>query len=85
LWSADGKSLYYSNLGFSVFVVPVKQVIDTLQFGAAEQLVSTASMSSPNFFFDVSPDGKKILLDAISQQVGQSITVVTNWAEELKK
>ncbi|MGA8488973.1 MAG: protein kinase [Terriglobales bacterium] len=85
LWSADGKTLYYSNLGFSVFAVPVKEMNDTLQFGTAEQLLSTASMSSPNFFYDVSPDGKKILLDAISQQVNQSITVVTNWSQELKK
>jgi Tol biopolymer transport system component len=85
LWSADGKTLYYANLGFSVFSIPVKEMNDSLQFGSAEQLVSTAGMSSPNFFYDVSPDGKKILLEAISQQVNQSITVVANWGQEVKK
>ena len=83
LWGRDGKSLYYANINYTIFAVPVKQLNDTLQFGTAQQLVSNTS--TPVFFYDVSPDGKKILLNVISQQVNQSITVVTNWAEELKK
>ncbi len=83
LWSRDGKTLYYANLSFTVFGVPVQEENDTLQFGTAEQLV--ANMPSQVFFYDVSPDGQKILLNVISQQVNQSITVVTNWAGELKK
>jgi hypothetical protein len=61
----------------------VKELNDSLQFGTAEQLVSNTS--SQLFFYDVAPGGSKILLNVISQQVNQSITVVTNWAEELKK
>jgi serine/threonine protein kinase/Tol biopolymer transport system component len=83
LWGKDGKSLYYADLNFTVFAVPVKQLNDTLQFGSAEQIVS--NLASQIFFYDVSPDGKKILLNVISQQVNQSITVVTNWTGELKK
>jgi serine/threonine protein kinase/Tol biopolymer transport system component len=82
-WGKDGKSLYYANPSYTIFAVPVKQVNNTLQFGTAEPLVSNTS--SQIFFYDVSPDDKKILLNVISQQVNQSITVVTNWAEELKK
>jgi len=33
----------------------------------------------------VAPDGKKILLDRILQQVSQSVTVVTNFTGGLKK
>ena len=83
LWSADGKGLYYANLSYTVFEVPVKQLNDSLQFGTAERLVSNTS--SQLFFYDVAPEGTKILLNVISQQVNQSITVVTNWAEELRK
>jgi serine/threonine protein kinase/Tol biopolymer transport system component len=82
-WSRDGKTLYYANLSFTVFEVPIQQLNGTLQFGTAEQVV--ANMPSQVFFYDVSPDGQKILLNVISQQVNQSITVVTNWVEELKK
>jgi len=54
-----------------------------LQFGTPQQLVS--NWSSPQVFYDVAPDGKKILLDRISQQVSQSVTVVTNFAAGLRK
>jgi eukaryotic-like serine/threonine-protein kinase len=83
LWSKDGKTLYFANLGFTVFGVPVQQPNHTLQFGTAEQIV--ANMPSQVFFYDVAPDGQKVLLNVISQQVNQSITVVTNWTEELKR
>jgi Tol biopolymer transport system component len=83
LWGKDGKSLYYADLNFTVFAVPVHQLSDTLQFGTAEPLVS--NLSSQIFFYDVAPDGQKILVNVISQQVNQSITVITNWTEELKK
>ena len=83
LWSRDGKELYYANLNFSVFAVPAEEVNGAPQFGAAQQLTATAS--APEFFYDVTPDGKKILLPVVTQQVNQSMTVVTNWAVGLKK
>jgi Tol biopolymer transport system component len=82
-WSADGKELYYVNTTYSLFAVPVKESGSALQFGAAELLV--ANWSAPQVFFDVTADGKKILLDRVSQQVSQSVTVVTNFTEGLKK
>jgi Tol biopolymer transport system component len=83
LWSRDGKELYYANLSFGVVAVPVKEVNGAPQFGAAQQLTTTAS--APEFFFDVTPDGKKILLPVVTQQVNQSMMVVTNWTASLKK
>ena len=82
-WSKDGKELYYLDPAFSLFVVPVKQVGDALQFGAAQTLVS--SWSAPQVFYDITPDGKKILFDRVAQQVNQSFTVVSNFTAELKK
>jgi hypothetical protein len=67
-----------------VFAVQVKDVSGGLQFGAPQQLASN-SMSSQVGFYDVSPDGKKILLNLVSQQVSQSVTVVTNFTAGLKK
>ncbi len=84
-WSRDGKELYYFNQTTrSVLAVPVKEINGGLQFGAAQPLAS-ASMSSSTGFFDVTPDGKKILLNLISQQVSQSVTVITNFTAGLKK
>jgi Tol biopolymer transport system component len=82
-WSNDGKELYYMDLTFNLVTVPVTNAGGALQFGASQTLVST--WSAPLTFYDVSPDGKKFLLDRVSQQVSQSITVVTNFTAGLKK
>lgn len=82
-WSQDGKQLYYQDFGYDILAVPVQQTGGALQFGAPRVLVS--HWSAPVVFYDVAPGGKKILLDRISQQVSQSVTVVTNFASELKK
>ena len=83
VWSGDGKQLYYMDLRLNVYTVPVTDAGGALQFGPPQTLIS--NWSSPLFFFDVSPNGKKILLDRIAQQVGQSMTVVMNYGVELRK
>jgi serine/threonine protein kinase/Tol biopolymer transport system component len=84
-WSRDGKDLYYFNtVTRTVFAVPVKEINGALQFGAAQAL-ATNPASQGAAVYDVSPDGKKILLNLVSQQVSQSVTVVTNFAAGLKK
>jgi eukaryotic-like serine/threonine-protein kinase len=82
-WSKDGKELYYMDPTYNLFAVPVRDTGSALQFGAPQTLVS--GWSAPQVFYDVAPDGKKILLDRVSQQVSQSVTVVTNFASEFKK
>jgi dipeptidyl aminopeptidase/acylaminoacyl peptidase len=83
-WSRDGKQLYYFNVvSRTVISVPVTEANGALQFGAAVPLA--VSPASRQGFYDVSPDGKKILLDAVTQQVNQSITVISNFTAGLKK
>ncbi|MGA2745416.1 MAG: protein kinase [Candidatus Sulfotelmatobacter sp.] len=82
-WSRDGSELYYVDPANSIYAAPVKEVAGALQFGAPQTLVS--SWSAPTFSYEVSPDGKKILLYRVSQQVSDSITVVTNFTSALKK
>ena len=84
-WSGDGKQLYFMDQTYNLFTVPVKDVGGALQFGAPQRLVSSSTWSAPQIFYDVTPDGKKILLNRVAQQVNQSITVVTNFAAGLKK
>jgi len=83
-WSSDGKELYFANdISHAIFAVPVKENNGALQFGAAQPLATNSA--TQQFFYDVSPDGKKILLNVVSQQVSQSVTVVTNFTAGLKK
>jgi len=83
-WSRDGKELYYFDSTLTLFAVPVKDIGGALQFGAPETLIN--NWTTPGVvFYDVAPDGKKILLDRVAQPVSQSVTVVTNFTADLKK
>ena len=83
-WSRDGKELYFANDVTRILsAVPVREVNGALQFGAPQSLVTTRA--TQQFIYDVSPDGKRILLNVVSQQVNQSVTVVTNFTAGLKK
>jgi serine/threonine protein kinase/Tol biopolymer transport system component len=87
LWSKDGKELYYFNsVTRTVFAVPVTESKSNgaLQFGATLAL-ATNPASFGGAVYDVSPDSKKILMNVVSQQVSQSVTVVTNFPAGLKK
>jgi eukaryotic-like serine/threonine-protein kinase len=81
-WSTDGKELYYLDETYTLFSVSVKEAGGALQFGSPQTIL--ANWTAPNIFFDVAPDGKRILLDRVSQQVSQSITVLTNFTAGLK-
>jgi Tol biopolymer transport system component len=84
-WSHDGKEILFVGIEgakYSLLSVPVKEQGDGLQLGAPQVLIDSMG-SIP--LFNVSPDGKKILVERISQQGNQSVTLVTNFAEELKK
>jgi hypothetical protein len=84
-WSRDGKELYFMDLTFNLYAVPVTEVGSALQFGAPKVLIPSANWSAPSVFYDLTPDGKKILLDRVEQQVSQSVTVVTDFTAALRK
>jgi serine/threonine protein kinase len=84
-WSRDGKELFYVDPTFNVYSVPVSEAGSALQFGTPKVMIPSANWSAPSVFFDLTPDGKKILLDRVEQQVTQSVTIVTNFTSTLKK
>ncbi len=84
LWRADGKELYYLDGAQSLTAVPVEVSGGAPRFGAPQTMVSRLTVVGQPFY-DVSPDGKKILLDRVSQQVSQSMTVVTNFTAALNR
>jgi hypothetical protein len=83
-WSADGKELFYFDGSQSLVAVSVKEAGGALEFGAPQTVASQWTiLTTP--FFSVSPDGKKFLMERVSQQVNQPITLVINFTAGLKK
>jgi hypothetical protein len=83
-WSADGKELFYFDGNQSLVAVSVNEAGGALEFGAPQTLVSQWTILTLPFF-SVSPDGKRFLMERVSQQVNQPITLVTNFTSALKK
>ncbi len=83
-WSADGKELFYFDSTQSVVGVSVQEAGGALQFGAPHSIVNQWTILTIPFF-SVSPDGKRFLMEQVSQQVNQPITVITNFTAGLKK
>src|ERR1022692_388182 len=83
-WSKDGKELYYFDGSQSISAFPVRDLGNTLEFGVGQTLVSQWTvLSTP--FYSVFPDGQKLLMERVSQQVSQPLTVVTNFTAQLRK
>jgi dipeptidyl aminopeptidase/acylaminoacyl peptidase len=83
-WSSDGKELFYFDLNQSILAVPAKEVGGALEFGTPQTLVSQWTVLTVPFF-SVSPDGKRLLLERLSQQVNQPLTVITNFTSGLMR
>ena len=83
-WSKDGKELYYLDSTQSIVAVPVRELGNTLEFEAGQTLASQwTGLNTP--FYGIFPDGQKLLTERVTQQVGQPLTVVTNFTAQLRK
>ena len=82
-WGRDGKQLYFMDRTFTIYDVPVNAVAGSLKFGAPQPLARNNFATLA--FYDVAPDGNRILLSRFTQQVNQSVTVVTNFTSGLRK
>jgi eukaryotic-like serine/threonine-protein kinase len=83
-WSGDGKELYYFDADQSIVAVPVKENGGALEFGAPQTLVKQWTVLTIPFF-SVAADSQRILMERVSQQVNQPVTLMTNFAAGLKK
>jgi hypothetical protein len=86
LWAPDGNTLFYRDAAANrLFVVPVtwspKPALGTPRVINGWWREDYAWGRN----YDVSPDGKRILLIAAAAAAGNEITVVQNWFEELKR
>ena len=83
-WSNDGKELYYMDPTFNLLGGSGKGM-RAAHCNSAQLRRSSTVGPLRRSFYDVSPDGKKFLLDRVEQAGQPSVTVVTNFTAGLKK
>jgi Tol biopolymer transport system component len=84
-WSADGRELFYRNGGAMMFV-PVEDGT-VFSAGGPERLFESRYQFGVHgsFSYDVSADGRFLMVEPSSGQAIDRLDIVVNWFEELKR
>jgi hypothetical protein len=75
-WRPDGRGIYYLSLNSDLYLSDVGSVDSTFVIGENRQLFDASSAID----YDVSPDGKRLLLlTNVDQHQMSPLTLLTNW------
>jgi eukaryotic-like serine/threonine-protein kinase len=86
-WRSDGKELYFVNLRNEVTVVPIAEKPGSIEIGHPVPLFTFRP--TPRTYrqgmieFDVTPDGKRFLLNAAADENIRPLTLLQNWTSLL--
>ena len=83
-WRADGKELFYQSLANDFFACPIAMKGSEIEVGTPQRLFNT-SAPGIGISFDVSADGKRLLINHAEEEAQAPLQLLTNWPAELKK
>ena len=88
-WQRDGKRLFFVSSRNFLTAVDIRETQDSLEIGHPVPLFSfrpsRRTYRQGMIDFDVSPDGKRFLLNAAADQNTRPLTLVVIWTAELHK
>jgi eukaryotic-like serine/threonine-protein kinase len=84
-WRKDGKELLFFSIDQQMMAVDVSQKSESLQLGTPHALFKATAVSNANGPYTVSADGRKFVMNAVlPQSITEPLTLITNWAADLK-
>ena len=83
-WSGNGRELFFKDLSDNILVCTVTPKGSEVEVGAPQRLFHAASPGI-GVAFDVSSDGKRLLVNHAEEEALVPLQLVTNWPAELKK
>ncbi|MFZ0321951.1 MAG: hypothetical protein WAL56_22690, partial [Candidatus Sulfotelmatobacter sp.] len=83
-WRADGKELFYQNISNDFFACPIAVKGSEVEVGTPQHLFNTSSPGI-GISFDISADGKRLLVNHAEEEAQAPLQLLTNWPAELKK
>ncbi|MCZ6779706.1 MAG: hypothetical protein O7F16_12185, partial [Acidobacteria bacterium] len=85
-WGPDSKELFYLDTKNTLTVARLEPGERSLKVGKVEPLFQVSFSRFQGWPYDIAPDGQRFLASVSREQAGVSpITVVINWAADLKK
>jgi hypothetical protein len=83
-WSGDGKELFFKNLTDDILVCAVTPKGSQIEVGTPQKLFHAASPGI-GVAFDVTSDGKRVLVNHSEEEAQRPLQLVTNWPAQLNK
>jgi Tol biopolymer transport system component len=83
-WRGDGKELFYSALADEFFACQLTPKGSEIEVGTPQHLFHTP-LPALGILFDVSSDGKRLLVNHTEEEAQAPLQLVTNWAAQLNK
>jgi Tol biopolymer transport system component len=83
-WSADGTEIYYQNFSGMLMAVPVRSAGSGLTLAPAVELFKGPSFENGGEY-DVTADGRFLVLEPIAEQQPEPVTVLMNWLAVLER
>lgn len=89
LWSRDGRELFYRDFSGAIMLVPVT-LRPAFSSGPAAKIIEGSRYTGSGPFlsartYDLSSDGRFLMLKPVESVSSRSIVVVLNWFEELRR
>ena len=85
-WRRDAKELFYISRDDTLMSVEISEQSGSPVIGKSQPLFRTHRVTSPDWVYDVSPDGTRFLINRLLlPSRPEPITLVMNWDAELKK
>jgi hypothetical protein len=85
-WRGDGAEIFYLAPDSKLMVAAVNGKGGRFEVGAVKPLFQTRAYLGGRHAWDVSPDGRRFLINSVPEQAeSEPITVVVNWAAGVKK
>ena len=83
-WTENGKELFYVSLGEDFSVCPLASKGSEIEVGTPQRLFH-APLPGVGIPFDISTDGRRLLVNRSEEEAQAPLQLVTNWPAELKK
>ncbi len=83
-WSGNGRELFYTSITDDLFACAVTPKGSDIEVGTPQHLFPTP-LPAIGVPFDVSSDGKRLLVNHTLEEAQAPLQLVTNWPAELKK
>jgi Tol biopolymer transport system component len=83
-WTANGRELFFNDLQDTIIACAMTPKGGEMGIGTPQRLFH-ASMPGIGTSFDVSPDGKRFMVNLAEGETAAPLRIISNWPAELKK